>query len=200
MLHLRSFFLGGTPIVLLAVLPIFLLKNRRLRFCFIVCAIFFGALAAAKAFPPHYVAPMTGVILLGLLSAAQWLRTRPHGRFLLTTLCTAVILEFAVHVWRPPSSMEFDQRAFAAKRTEVLKTLDASPGSHLVFVSYAPDHNLRDGWIYNAADIDRSRIVWAHDMDASGNQELIGYYPGRKVWVLKPDGVQAELRPYRPTF
>ena len=42
--------------------------------------------------------------------------------------------------------------------------------------------------MYNQADIDRSRIVWAREMGPARDQELIDYYPDRQVWKLVDHG------------
>jgi len=49
--------------------------------------------------------------------------------------------------------------------------------------------------VYNGADIDGHKIVWARDMGPEKNQELLDYYRGRKFWMVEADGA-AMLRPY----
>jgi hypothetical protein len=39
------------------------------------------------------------------------------------------------------------------------------------------------------ADIDGSKVVWARDMGAEKNQNLIEYFSDRQVWLVKPDEV-----------
>jgi hypothetical protein len=60
-------------------------------------------------------------------------------------------------------------------------------------VSYSPDFDLDREWVYNLADIDGSKIVWARDMGAEKNRELLDYYRGRQFWM-----VHAGLSPPRP--
>ena len=67
-------------------------------------------------------------------------------------------------------------------------------GSHLVFVRNGPVQN--SDWVYNAADIDASKIVWARDQGPARNQELINYFSTRKVWILDPNGTSPTLMPY----
>jgi hypothetical protein len=79
-------------------------------------------------------------------------------------------------------------------RARVRSTLSRQGGTHLVLVRYAPGHNWFDEWVYNEPEIDRSAVVWAHDMGEDANRELLEYYRGRRVWVVEPD-----VRPPRLT-
>ena len=70
------------------------------------------------------------------------------------------------------------------------------PGGQLILVRYAPDHSSLDEWVYNQPDIDHAKIIWAREMDAKNNQELITYYKDRKVWLVQPDNDPVTLLPY----
>jgi hypothetical protein len=50
--------------------------------------------------------------------------------------------------------------------------------------------------VYNEADIDGSKVIWAQEMDAAANLELIHYYRDRKVWLVQPDSPSMKLLPY----
>ena len=69
----------------------------------------------------------------------------------------------------------------------MLADLQRLPGHQLVIVRYQPDHNPFAEWVYNEANIDNAKVVWAHDMSTAENQELIRYFHGRQVWVLDAD-------------
>ena len=75
-------------------------------------------------------------------------------------------------------------------------SLERMGGRQLVLVHYSPDHNLDNEWVWNRADIDASQTVWAQDMGAAANAELIRYYPGRKAWLLEADRTPVKLVPY----
>ena len=66
----------------------------------------------------------------------------------------------------------------------------------MIIVRYDPDHILLDEWVYNEADIDSARVVWAREMDVSGNQELLEYFKDRDIWLLRADADPPELVPY----
>ena len=58
---------------------------------------------------------------------------------------------------------------------------------HLVIVRYSATHYLNIEWVYNSADIDKSKVIWARDMPEAQNEELVRYFKGRRVWLLDPD-------------
>jgi len=65
-----------------------------------------------------------------------------------------------------------------------------------VLVRYRANHDPLLDWVYNGADIDRQRVVWARDMGAEKNGELLLYYSNRRVWLLKADAVPPKLEVY----
>ncbi len=65
----------------------------------------------------------------------------------------------------------------------------------MVFVKNRTDQSELD-WVYNVADIDASKIVWALDLGPVDNQELINYFSMRKIWILDPKGTPPTLMPY----
>ena len=84
------------------------------------------------------------------------------------------------------------------RRILVAQQLNALPGKQLVFVRYWPSHIFQDEWVYNAADIDGSKIVWARDLGFTENETLQRYYPDRKLWLLEPDAEPPKLSAYVP--
>jgi hypothetical protein len=82
------------------------------------------------------------------------------------------------------------------KRAAVITQLEEKPGGHLVLVRYRDDHNVDDEYVYNGANVDQQKVVWARDMDPCGNQELLNYYRNRQVWLLEPDYWPVRLLPY----
>ena len=64
-----------------------------------------------------------------------------------------------------------------------------------MLVSYGPHHDVDWEWVYNAADIDDAKIVWAREMGAQKDSELLEYFPQRKVWHLNGDESPARLEP-----
>ena len=85
-----------------------------------------------------------------------------------------------------------------AARAGVQAELELLPGQQLAIVRYSPSHSSLDEWVYNDADIDDAKVIWAREMDAANNLELIRYYKGRSVWLVQPDMRPVLVSPYAP--
>jgi hypothetical protein len=81
-------------------------------------------------------------------------------------------------------------------RAQIEAQMENQPGNQLVLIRYAPDHDPLEQWVYNAADIDNSKVVWAWEMDEGENLDLIHYYKDRTVWLVQPDATPAKVSLY----
>jgi hypothetical protein len=147
---------------------------------------------------PEYVAPMTGLFFAlaacGLLRMARW---RPRGRPWGTVLTIGLCIASAMAGLRPLERWyEFGGLEPLTGRAAVARQLETSAGFHLVFVHYAPVHVFHDEWVYNRADIDHAKVIWANDLGPARNRQLIQYLDrNRKVWLVEPDS-GGRLEPY----
>lgn len=89
---------------------------------------------------------------------------------------------------------------FGTERARVASQIENLPGRQLVIVRYSTRHNPLNEWVYNAPDIDDSKVVWARDMDTAHNLELMRHYPTRQVWLVEPDSLPATVLPYAATL
>src|SRR6266568_2161518 len=179
------------------------------RFLITVVAVFFSGLLAESYFEPHSAAPITGVLLALTLVAMRRLQDwEPNGRRRGAGLNRAVVvvclLSFAIRAvaagrgWELPRSDAPAWHQLAPKsfgRAALVAKLKGLPGKQLVIVRYASHHDLFDEWVYNDADIDNSKIVWAREMDAAENAKLVDYFKDRQIWLLEADEQPAELSP-----
>jgi len=81
-------------------------------------------------------------------------------------------------------------------RVAIQKKLEATAGRHVVLVRYSEEHSPHDEWVYNGADIDGSKVIWARFLNSQINGRLIAYYHDRKIWVVDADDNPPALRPY----
>jgi hypothetical protein len=81
-------------------------------------------------------------------------------------------------------------------RKPVEDQLAARSGEHLVLVRYAKDHNVGEEYVYNEADIDRAKTVWAREIPGMDLSPLLNYFKNRDVWVYEPDEDDSIVAPY----
>lgn len=148
---------------------------------------------------PHYIAMSAALLPLLVLYGFRLLRI-VGGRFgplLVLTLTGLLCLQGRAS--EQGHSYETRGRNAVSTRMMALEMATKVPGSHLILVRYSPDHvDKSDGCVYNAADIDAARVVWAMDMGTEKNRELIDYYRGgRKIWLYQPDSDPTKLIPYQ---
>ncbi len=188
--------------------------DRRIRFLVVSVLILAAGMAIEIYLLPHYVAPFTAAFYAIGLQMMRHLRLwkpegRPAGLALVrftVTVCVALAglrvfaepLHIAQSEW-PPSNWNFTwfgPEHFGTERAQIEAWLDQLPGGQLAIVHYSPAHEPLDEWVYNSADIDGSKVIWARDEGAAGNLELIRYYKDRKVWLAEPDAMPARISPY----
>ena len=83
-------------------------------------------------------------------------------------------------------------------RKPVEEQLAALPGRHLVVVRYSKDHNSGEEYVYNEADIDHAKTVWAREIPGMDLRPLFSYFRNRDVWVYEPEDDDSVVRPYSP--
>jgi len=81
-------------------------------------------------------------------------------------------------------------------RKPVEKLLAALPGEHLVLVRYSKDHNSGEEYVYNEADIDHAKTVWAREIPGMDLKPLFEYFRNRDVWLYEPDVDDGNVSPY----
>ena len=65
-----------------------------------------------------------------------------------------------------------------------------------MLVRYGSRHQIYEELVYNHADIDGSKTIWARSLGPEKDAELIRHYPNRIVWMLVEDaGVTLSLAP-----
>jgi hypothetical protein len=81
-------------------------------------------------------------------------------------------------------------------RRPVEQHLAALPGEHLVIVRYSEGHNSGEEYVYNRADIDHAKTVWAREIPGMDTRPLLNYFRNRDVWIYEPDEDDSVVRPY----
>jgi hypothetical protein len=197
------FYLGPALAFALVALPC-VVGRRRLRPLLLIGAVMAVGLAFELFFFPHYAAPVTALIMAfvaaGIRQLSVWAR-RQGGNYVLVAPAFLLVAVLMVPIragsayLRMPSdiySHPFQDRT-AWSRTPIIESLELRGGRHLVLVRYAADHDPLREWVYNRADIDGARVVWARDMGRERNAELLRYFHDRTCWMLEPDARAPKL-------
>ncbi|HJY79565.1 MAG TPA: hypothetical protein VKK81_00560 [Candidatus Binatia bacterium] len=203
------FFIGPTLTPPLITLP-WILRDRRMSFLLVAGAVSIIGLAVEVHFYPHYIAPVTGlmlaIVLQGMRHLSVWQRHgQQGGRFLVRAIVAICVLLTVLRVGAKPMHLplasEWPQTWCCAEpgnldRAQVLELLKEYPGRQLAIVRYQSYHDFHEEWVYNEADIDTTKVVWARDMGPAQNEELFRYFKDRRVWLVEPDETPPRASPY----
>jgi hypothetical protein len=202
LVSLWKFYFGPLLTIPLLALP-WVFRDRKMRFPLMAGAVFLAGLAVQTWTMPHYVAPATGLIYIVLIQCMRHVRFwRWHGQPIgLALLQVIPLIAIAMVVLRVSAAaahvpIEPPWPRGNLDRAAMLRELQHLPGEQLVIVHYGPRHDVDWEWVYNAADIDHSKVIWARDMGDNKNQELLRYFPARRVWLLNGDDSPPKLSPY----
>jgi hypothetical protein len=161
--------------------------------------LFIGAIAILNLFQlvlyPYHLGPVVGVmfaivaqgmrhlyVLLGLRRGAVAAIVLPFCLILVGTMKQeADDLDLHLAYWERAIELHHDARAYIAE------WLAQRPGKQLVVVRYTPYHHPNQEWVYNGADIDGSKVVWAREVDAQQDAALLRYFKDREAWLLEAD-------------
>ena len=160
----------------------------------------------------HYVAPLTGTIVVLIMQGMRHLRRwKFRGgmigiwiiRIVVATCALVTFGHFAealahahygtltINAESSPARLAMLARARIAHQVAELE------GKHLVIVQYAPEHDVHAEWVYNAADVNRAKIVWAREVPGQDLTPLLAYFRDRRVWVVEADRLPPRLEEYR---
>ncbi len=205
------------PILTLPVLAWVVSQGRRkfwksfspeLKFLLLVCALtYFSCTLTIYIGQPHYVAMLAATFYAIILLMMRQMYDSGNAvlKFLTRAVPVVCFILLALRIVAPLAHFEpgpswirtwCSQDEQNLERARVLSRLQRTTGKHLVIVHYKPGHDfILDEWVYNNADIDGSKVIWARDMGPQ-NTELVNYFHDRQVWLAEPDYRPARITPY----
>jgi hypothetical protein len=191
----------GWALTLLLLAP-FGWRDRRVRSLAAILAVSLLALSLETFHMPHYTAPFAAAIALLPACGVEKLWRLREGSFRWGAILTCLV--FAGACISPIESAVTTARnglnktgTFGSARIDLIRRLSEMDGDHLVIVRYPyPEWRLGYEWVYNGADIDSQKIVFAHDLGMKENQEILDYYPSRRKWLLTFEGDRLQISPY----
>jgi hypothetical protein len=203
LLNVLFFYFRFVLLIPLVTLPLVFRNRWNALAGLIVGLVFVTAFLETQSYP-RKLAPAAGLLVLLAVQSLRHLRFyrfrgRPVGSAF--TALLAVVLGCSVAV----SFLPFFHAApwpVSQQRAELENRLNKEPGRHLILVklgsgSYAYPHF---AWVYNRADIDAAKVIWARDLGWEQNQKLCQYYQGRDIWLLESGEAitgREGLKPYR---
>jgi hypothetical protein len=175
-------------------------KTRLLSLSFFICV---PALFAVVWSNSHYAAPLTCVFFALIVQAIRHLRTvSVAGRPIGVALSWAVVALLTVDLRGAVKNGSCDPIWWTCQgdvsRAAIQKKLENTPGKHLIMVRYGDDHNIHDEWVYNGAEIDGAKVLWARELTSEQNEKLFEYFKDRNIWLVTPDTDNTYVEPYSP--
>jgi hypothetical protein len=201
-----SFFCGPVLSIPLLLLPqVFL--DRRTRPLVIILALMLGLNLFQMVLYPYHLAPVVPLLFAIIAQGSRHLyvllsRVRPARALafaLLLPLCVAAVSTFKLEAGDLDITLsywEHGQEAHRDARASIEQWLSRRPGKQLVIVHYSSRHSPDQEWVYNGADIDHSKVVWAREMDPKSDAQLIDYFKDREAWLLNADSYPRRVTPY----
>jgi hypothetical protein len=198
-----TYFIGPLLTLPLLFLPR-IWRDRRKR----PLIVFVGAILALNLFQlvlyPYHLAPLVAVIFALVTQGLRHIYVRlGHLRgavlVMLLPFCLTVVdamkqgagdLNLQLTYWERAAEWHRDQRAY------INEWLSRRHAGELVIVRYSSSHDVNQEWVYNGADIDSSKVVWAREVDPSSDAQLLKYFHDREVWLLRADVNPQRVVPY----
>ena len=199
--QLREFYLPDElSAVVLLTLP-WLWRDRKVRLLSLLVAACVLAVIAVVWFEPHYAAPMTAALFGILVQAMRYLRRWQWRSRAVGIGLTRVVVIFALalvpaHAWMSWHRLPDANEVHMGYRAAFASELNHVPGEQLVIVRYSSDHDPGEEWVYNRADIDHAKIVWAREILDEDIRPLLDYFRNRTVWLAEPDADPPRLTAY----
>jgi hypothetical protein len=207
-------FFTGVALLLPLIMIRRVLLDRRIRFLVLTVLVVAAGMAVQVFLLPHYLAPFTAAFYAIGLQAMRHLwvwkpENRPVGLMMVRSTVLVCLIMSGLRLFAGPLHLALPQYPptswslvwygpdhFGTERARVEAGLNRLPGKQLALVRYSSRHNPHNEWVYNSADIDSSKVVWAREMDNADNAELMNYYRDRQAWLIEPDSLPAIVTPY----
>jgi hypothetical protein len=141
---------------------------------------------------PHYFAPAASMfIVCATFGLRRMWSAHPAGKGLAIGAVAGLVATIASGFL---PAMQNHEPIFGQVREETIRDIRRVKGRHLVFVEYSPQSNPFCDWVFNGADIDSQRIIWAMSLGEGKDAALIAKYPDRNVWVYDADAWDFRVR------
>jgi hypothetical protein len=195
-------FFWQAELLLLPFVP-FLFRDRKMRLPLVTLLLGTLSVFGGVWIEPHYAAPLVGVLAVLVVQTMRHMNTiEVKGRRLGAMMVRVIVVILLVQMAGRALDHECDRFVKAcsgnAERADIANQLGNTPGKHLVMMRYNKFHNIHYEWVYNGAEIDSAKILWARDIDPRQNEKLFTYFKDRQIWLVEPDEREREARQLKP--
>lgn len=199
---LGHFFLGWPLVVCMIGFARPLWRDPAARCALVIVAGFYAGTAWDARLFPHYAAPATALAYILAACALRAVRNAWPGTFaerlhVTWGVIAMFVLTTGMGLLTPENRFLFGPIDYhvRAERASIVSRLQNEPGEQLVLVHYGIHHDLYEELVFNRADIDGSKIVWARSLGPERDSRLLRHYSGRQAWLLEEDG-EVKLKRY----
>ncbi len=192
-----AFFAGPVLTIPLLLFP-WVVRDRRVRWLLIFVSIIAVLNLFQLVLYPYHLGPIVPAMFVLIaqsmrhlyVAVSRWKHRRELGVAVLLPACLIVVaaLKQQAPGWAIPMTYwEVATEPHRDARAYIESWLSARPMKHLVIVRYKATHSPNQEWVYNQADIDASKVVWAREMDPESDARLIRYFADRQIWLVEAD-------------
>jgi hypothetical protein len=147
------------------------------------------------------VASLLVLALLRVGSSLTWRTASPRTGWRIASCESLLVLAIVLQFCEMQRNLYADAFPYPDDLNELFRMpvetqLAALPGEHLVLVRYSKDHNSGEEYVYNDADIDHAKTVWAREIPGMDLGPLLSYFRNRDVWLYEPDVDDSSVRPF----
>jgi hypothetical protein len=202
LLNMALFYFGAVFLLLFLTLP-WVLRNRWNVFAFLVLLLAIGTVFLETQSYPRKLAPATCLLVLFVVQGLRHLRLwrwhgRPSGRCLAALLVAIFTISVAFSFF---PVFHLSSWPVSRQRAQLERQLQEDGHRHVILVrdgSYNGPFYPHFEWVYNRADIDAAKVIWARDLGQTRNRKLVEYFKERQFWRLNSDrlGIGKGLEPY----
>lgn len=208
----------------IALFPL-MLRSQWEKFIVITLAFTFFCMSFATYWDkPHYAAPLVCCFYLLIVQGFRLFISSAKNSYqikltlallVFLTLNSVVYQKFFLAAWFLPvwsaiKTKDFSDVKLDLAQSNILSTpksttqlkpfieaaINKSSQRYLIIVSYHDDFTYQnDDIVYNEADVENSKVVWAHDLGENKNRTLIDNYKNRQILLVKISNSQFEIIP-----
>ncbi len=190
----------GPALLLIVAVPV-ARRDPLYRKMAVVIGVFLLALTAETFHAQHYTAPAWAALglMIAIWAERAWTLRIRNARVGVAVVLLAILSPALVVLSMSGAQDRSSWGNWSKRRAALIEALSRKDRGQLVIVQYpSSDWRVDKEWVYNSADIDHQRVIFAHDLGTEQNRALLDYYRDRTALLLTFDCAsgQEKIEPY----